>query len=138
MTREELSEAIRRHDQWLQGIYDGKRADFYQEIMWGVVLDGKRLIGAGFEGADLRGASFRNADLNGADFTDADLRGADFTWANLDGFDFVGANMENVTLHLANTAGADFTGTTQEQANGNHQYPQSALIRQSDLPFEWV
>ena len=53
MTNEEIKNILRLHKMWLDGVYEGERADL--------------------RGADLRGADLRGANLSGADLISANL-----------------------------------------------------------------
>ena len=77
-----LKEILERHQKWIVGAADGKRADLY--------------------GANLRGANLREADLREADLREADLREAD-----LYGADLYGANLYGANLSRANLSGAE-------------------------------
>ena len=86
-----LKEIIEKHQKWIVGASDGKRAD----------LRGADLRGADLYGADLRGADLRGADLRGADLRGADLRGADLYGAALYGADLYGADLRGADLYGA-------------------------------------
>ena len=64
MTRNEISEILRKHKMWIDDEEGGERADL--------------------RGAYLSGANLRRADLSGADLIEADLIEADLSGANLD------------------------------------------------------
>ena len=84
-----LKEILEKHQKWIVGAADGKRADLY---------------GADLRGADLRGADLRGADLRGANLSGADLRGANIYRANL-----CGADLSRADLSGANLSGADLS-----------------------------
>ena len=69
-----LKEILEKHQKWIVGAEDGKRADLY----------GADLYGADLRGADLRGANLRGANLRGANFYDANLREADLREAKIE------------------------------------------------------
>ena len=62
-----LKEIIEKHQKWIVGASDGKRAD----------LCGADLYKADLRGTNLRGANLYKADLRGADLCGANLRGAE-------------------------------------------------------------
>ena len=82
MTRENLNEILQKHQKWMDGEDDGKRADLRSAD-----LRGADLCGAGLCSADLRSADLRSADLRGVDLCGADLRSADLCGADLRGAD---------------------------------------------------
>lgn len=84
MTNEEIKNILRLHKMWLDGVYEGERADLRDDDLRGADLCGADLCGADLRGADLRDADLRDADLRCADLRGADLRGADLISANLD------------------------------------------------------
>ena len=61
-----LKNILEKHQKWIVGAEDGKRAD----------LRGANLYGANLYGADLRGANLYGANLRGADLRGANLYGA--------------------------------------------------------------
>ena len=85
-----LKEILEKHQKWIVGAADGKRADL--------------------RGADLRGADLRRADLYGADLSRADLYGADLYEANLRGADLRGADLRGADLSRADLSRADLRG----------------------------
>ena len=62
-----LKEILEKHQKWIVGAEDGKRAD----------LSGANLRGANLYGADLYGADLSGADLSGANLRGANLYGAE-------------------------------------------------------------
>ena len=81
-----LKEILEKHQKWIVGAEDGKRADL--------------------RGANLRGADLRGVDLYGANLRGADLRGADLYGANLRGANLRGANLRGANLSMADLYGA--------------------------------
>src|SRR3990167_271727 len=73
VTKTEIAEILRSHDEWLGGADAGRRAD----------LRGANLRSADLSSADRHNAVLHNADLRGANLRDADLRGANLRGANL-------------------------------------------------------
>ena len=74
ITKEELTEILKKHVEWLKDISNGLRAN----------LSDADLRGANLIGANLRCANLRGANLSDADLIGADLRGANLIGANLD------------------------------------------------------
>ena len=87
-----LKEILEKHQKWIVGAADGKRAN---------------LRGANLYGADLRGADLYGADLYRADLYGANLRGADLREANLYRADLREANLREANLYGANLRGAE-------------------------------
>ena len=87
-----LKEILEKHQKWIVGAADGKRADLY----------GADLYGADLSMANLRGADLREADLYGADLSMADLSMANLSMANLREADLRGANLRGANLRGAN------------------------------------
>ena len=100
-----LKEILEKHQKWIVGAEDGKRADLRGADLYGADLYGADLYGADLYGADLRGADLREADLR-----EANLRGADLRGANLRGADLYGADLREADLRGANLYGADLRG----------------------------
>ena len=108
-----LKEILEKHQKWIVGAKDGKRAD-----LSGADLRGANLYGANLSRADLRGADLYGADLYGADLRGADLRGADLYGANLSR-----ANLYEADLYGANLSRADLRGAEIELEMINKFYP---------------
>ena len=94
-----LKEIIEKHQKWIVGASDGKRADLrgadlYEADLYRVNLYEANLCGANLRGADLCGANLCGANLCGADLRGADLCGADLCGADLRGADLRGAEIE--------------------------------------------
>ena len=90
ISKDELTEILKKHEMWLNGEVDGIMADLCEtDLRW-----------VNFRGADLCWVNFRGADLSGAD-----LRGADLSWASL-----CGANLYKADLRGANLSGTDLSG----------------------------
>lgn len=93
---------LRKHEDWLNHIWGGKRAD---------------LTHAYFCGADLRGVNLRKARLTDITFKDANLRDADLRWADLSGADLSGSDLRGADLHGADLCDADLSGTNLKGTN---------------------
>ena len=65
VSKDELTEILRKHEMWIYGEVGGIRADLCE--------------------TDLRWVNFRGNNLSGADLSGADLHGADLSWADLHG-----------------------------------------------------
>ena len=74
ITKDELTEFLRKHKLWLENEEGGERAN-----LEGADLEGAKLEGANLEGANLEGANLKWANLEGAN-----LKGANLKWADLD------------------------------------------------------
>ena len=85
-----LKEILEKHQKWIVGAEDGKRAN----------LRGADLYGANLRGADLYGANLYEADLRGADLYEADLRGADLRGADLYEADLYEADLRGAKIEL--------------------------------------
>jgi hypothetical protein len=105
MTLEQIAEAMRLHELWLDDDPSGKRAD-----LSGADLSRADLSGANLYGADLSGANLYGADLSGAYLSRADLSGADLSGADLSGADLYGANLYGGNLSGADLSRADLSG----------------------------
>jgi hypothetical protein len=114
MTPEDITEALRLHQLWLEGNPDGRQADLRKADLHGAELSGVDLYGADLRKADLRDAKMGGANLNDADLKWADLRGADIRGANLNDADLSdakmgGADLNDVDLSDAKMGGADLS-----------------------------
>ena len=121
-TSEELKEILRLHQDWLNGIKGGLRAnlsDAYlrganlsdanlsDAYLRGANLSDANLSDANLRGSNLRGADLSDADLSDADLSDANLSDADLSDANLSGADLRYADLRYADLRYANLRGAD-------------------------------
>ena len=100
-----LKEIIEKHQKWIVGASDGKRAYLRGADLRGADLSGANLREANLYGADLRGANLREANLREADLYEADLyranlRGADLYEANLYGANLYGADLSGAEIEL--------------------------------------
>ena len=106
ISKDELSDILKKHKMWFNGESGGIRADLcWTDLNWAY------LLGADLRGADLRGADFRGANLSGANLHEADLSlvnlsWANLSWANLSGANFSGANLYEADLYEADLRGA--------------------------------
>ena len=112
ITKDELTEFLRKHKLWLTYEDGGERADLKWADLEGANLEGANLEGANLEGADLRWANLEGADLKWADLKWADLKGADLEGANLKR-----ANLEGADLRWADLKGADLRWADLKGAN---------------------
>src|SRR3990167_1891642 len=118
VTKTEIAEILRSHDEWLGGADAGRRADLSSADLRGANLRGANLPFADLHNADLRGANLRSADLSSADLHNADLHNADLRGANLRDADLRGANLRGANLILA---GQDIRGFSfYAYADDNH------------------
>ena len=79
-----LKEILEKHQKWIVGAADGKRADLYGADLSMADLSMANLSMANLREADLRGANLRGANLRGANFYDANLREADLREAKIE------------------------------------------------------
>ena len=108
-----LKEILEKHQKWIVGAEDGKRAD----------LRGADLSRADLHGANLYGANLYGANLYGADLSGANLHGANLYGANLYGADLSGANLYGANLYGADLRGADLSRAEIELELINKFYP---------------
>ena len=101
-----LKEILEKHQKWIVGAADGKRADLCGADLRGANLRGANLYGANLCEADLREADLRGADLRGANLSMANLYGADLRGADLRGANLYGADLRGANLRGANLRGA--------------------------------
>ena len=95
ISKDELTEILRKHKMWLNKEAGGIRADLSRaDLRW----------------ADLYKADLRGANLSGTDLRLADLRGADLRLANLYKADLRGANLRGTDLSRADLYLADLHG----------------------------
>ena len=83
MNKEELKNILKKHEDWINGIDGGKRAN---------------LIRADLRYANLKGANLKDADLRYANLKGANLEDADLRYANLKGANLKGANLEGTDI----------------------------------------
>ena len=95
MTRNEISEILRKHKMWIDDEEGGERAN-----LSGANLSGANLSGANLSRADLRGADLSGADLSGANLIEAELSGANLSGANLSGANLRRADLDFSCLPL--------------------------------------
>ena len=72
-----LKEILEKHQKWIVGAADGKRANLSGADLSGANLYEANLYEANLSGADLYGANLRGANLRGANLSRADLREAE-------------------------------------------------------------
>lgn len=115
VSKEELSDILKKHKMWLNGEVGGIRAD-----LSGADLSGADLHWASLNKADLYAVNLRRADLHVANLLGADLRladlyeanllGADLSWADLSGAILYKADLRGAELSKADLSGADLSG----------------------------
>lgn len=111
VSKDELTEILRKHEMWIYGEVGGIRADLSN-----VDLSRANLHLANLAMADLNGANLSLANLSGAtlykanlclaDLRWADLRMTNFRLANLSGANFYKADLYKTDLHWADLHGA--------------------------------
>ncbi|WNY26165.1 pentapeptide repeat-containing protein [Methanolapillus millepedarum] len=106
MNKEELSEKLRKHKEWLDDYRrgnadysDSRRANLSGANLSGANLSRANLSGANLSGANLSGANLYGADLSRANLSRANLSGANLSGANLSRADLYGAILVNVNIN---------------------------------------
>lgn len=101
------------HEKWAKDSTDphGRRADFCEAMLAGIV----------WPQADLRSALFQMAMLAGADLTgaildDAQMQGVNLSQSKLSKASLRGVNLQDAMLHLANFREANLQGASLHQA----------------------
>ena len=98
ISKDELTEILRKHKMWLSGEAGGIRADLSRANLYRADLSGANLRWAVLCEADLSWADLSGADLRGADLSKADIRGADLYKADLYEADLRGAKNLNFPI----------------------------------------
>lgn len=101
MDEDDLVEAIRRHEQWLES--DGKAGE--RLVLRAVDLSHMRLDGRDLSGSDLRMSRLDFVSLKNARLIAADLRGCSFSSADLSNADLRAAQIESDALIRAVATG---------------------------------
>ena len=106
VSKDELTEILKKHEMWINGEVGGIRADLCEtDLRWadlcGTDLRGANLSGANLSWANLSGANLCEADLSGANLSEADL-----SWANLSGANLSEADLSGADLHEVDLRGA--------------------------------
>ena len=104
ISKDELTEILKKHEMWLYGEVGGIRADLSNVDLRRVDLCLADLAMADLSGANLSLADLGMADLSGANLSLADLSRANLYKANLSLADFSRAN-----LYKADLSGADLS-----------------------------
>ena len=127
VSKDELTEILKKHEMWLYGEVGGIRADLSNVDLRRVNLhltnlaiadlSGANLNLANLSRADLTGANLCGADLTEANLTGTDLSGIDLTYADLRSADLRRANLILANLCNANLRGADLYGANLCNAN---------------------
>ena len=107
VSKDELTEILRKHEMWIYGEVDGIRAnlsntDLSRANLHLANLAMADLSGANLSSANLSGATLYKANLWLADLRWADLRMTNFRLANLSGANFYKADLYKTDLHCAN------------------------------------
>jgi hypothetical protein len=84
-TKEQLSDILKAHSDYLAGKEGGVRADLRGAYLSGANLSRADLSRADLSGAYLSGANLSGANLRGANLSGANLRGANLSGTNLSG-----------------------------------------------------
>ena len=83
VSKDELTEILKKHEMWINGIVGGIRADLCETDLRWVNFRGNNLSGANLRGADLRGANLYMVSLCGANLHGVNLYGVNFHGAVL-------------------------------------------------------
>ncbi len=118
ITKEELTEILKKHVEWLKDISNGLRANLSDADLRGANLRGANLIGANLRCANLRGANLSDADLIGANLIGANLIGANLSDANRRCAHLRGANLSDADLIGADLRGANLIGANLDFSSG--------------------
>lgn len=107
VSKDELTEILRKHEMWIYGEVGGIRAnlsntDLSRANLHLANLAMADLSGAILSSANLSGATLYKANLWLADLRWADLRMTNFRLANLSGANFYKADLYKTDLHCAN------------------------------------
>ena len=86
-SKEELAEILQKHNLWLQGDPEGKRADLY----------GSDLSYSNLSGSDLSYSNLSGSNLSGSNLSGSNLYGSDLRGSNLSGSDLCGSNLGNIS-----------------------------------------
>ena len=111
VSKDELTEILRKHEMWINREEGGIRADLSNADLSRANLHLANLAMADLSGANLSlanlsGATLYKANLRLADLQLADLRMTNFRLANLSGADFYKADLYKTDLHWADLHGA--------------------------------
>jgi len=115
----ELAWELARHEAWLMGNPEGRRAN----------LCSANLRSADLGYADLRSADLRYADLHSAGLSHADLRYANLRSADLHSANLRSADLSYANLHSANLRHADLRYSALDPSNTPNAEVDSFTIR---------
>jgi uncharacterized protein YjbI with pentapeptide repeats len=108
---EEFRSIFEKHDMWLKGIKDGKKADLTGANLTGAYLVWTNFLEVKFAGANLTNVNLARANLTRCDFTEATIVGADLTGAILKNVNLAGANLSWANLAWADLTDSNLAGT---------------------------
>ena len=98
ITKDALSEILKKHLSWINDEPGGEKADLSYADLSSADLRYANLSYADLRYADLRYADLRSANLRSADLSYADLRSADLSYANLRYADLSYADLRSANL----------------------------------------
>lgn len=121
VSKDELSDILKKHKMWLNGEVGGIRADLHGVDLYMADLDGADLSWSNLYMANLQGASlymvnFCGTDLRRANLRWANLSGVDFSNADLCGADLHGTDLSDANFYKANLCGVSFGWTNPSEA----------------------
>lgn len=135
-----LEEILNKHEKWLNGEEDGKRAELNNVDLSCVNLSGVNLSKAylykvNLSKSDLTNANLSDTNLNCADLYNADLRGAylintSLKYSDLRRVNLNDANLSYVDLNYANLKGADLSYANLRGADLTY-----AILRRANLSY---
>ena len=113
ITKEKLTQILKRHLAWLNDEPNGERADLRSAD-----LSYANLRYADLSYADLRSANLSSADLRSADLSYANLRYADLSYADLRSANLSSANLSSADLSSADLRSADLRSANLDFSSG--------------------
>jgi hypothetical protein len=128
MNKQELTEILNNHQEWLKDRSRGKIAD-----LSGADLSGADLSGANLPYVDLSEASLFRVDLSSAYLSSANLSRADLSSADLSDANLSRANLFGAYLSFANLFGANLFVADLSSANLTGAYLSNANLSGADL-----
>ena len=105
ITSEELKKMLNMHEQYLQCIDHGKKANFdnidltdHTNALIGLDLSGCSFVNANMSGLNLTCVNFSESDLSGANLTNAKLHGAWIVGCLVEGTNFENADFDGALV----------------------------------------
>jgi len=138
ITKEELEEKIKLHQDWLDNIDGGKRLNLKSANLESANLGSANLENAYLEKANLKNAylgkaNLKNANLENANLENANLENAYLGKANLEKANLENAYLENANLENAYLEKANFKNAYLENANLENAYLENVYLENANL-----